>query len=69
MDYPVIFERDDNDTILVSFPDFPEVHTFGTDEADAVAHAVDALATGIDAYIKAKRDIPLPYASRFATSW
>ena len=62
MDYPVTLERDDNDTILVSFPDFPEVHTFGTNEADALAKSVDALATGIDAYIKERRDIPVPSA-------
>src|SRR5262245_43037678 len=31
VDYPVVLEKDDNETILVSFPDFPEVHTFGTD--------------------------------------
>ena len=62
MDYPVILERDDNDTVLVSFPDFPEAHTFGTDQADALSHALDALATAIDAYIKDRRDIPLPSA-------
>ena len=62
MDYPVVLERDDNGKILVSFPDFPEVHTFGENEADALAHALDALATGIDAYVKDRRDIPLPSA-------
>lgn len=60
MDYPVILERDTNGTILVSFADFPEAHTFGDDEADALRHAEDALATVVDAYIKDKRDIPLP---------
>lgn len=60
MDYPVILERDTNGTILVSFTDFPEAHTFGEDEADALRHAEDALATVVDAYIKDKRDIPLP---------
>ena len=62
MDYPVTLERDDNGTILVSFPDFPEAHTFGEDEADALVRAKDALATAIDAYIKDRRDIPLPSA-------
>ena len=62
MDYPVTLERDNNRTILVSFPDFPEAHTFGEDEADALAHAEDALATAIDGYIKDRRDIPLPSA-------
>jgi len=62
MEYPVRLERDDNDTILVSFVDFPEAHTFGDDEVEALARARDALATIIDAYIKARRPIPLPSA-------
>jgi antitoxin HicB len=60
MNYRVKLERDDNDTVLVDFPDFPEAHTFGDDEADALRRAEDALATVIDAYIKARRDIPRP---------
>jgi antitoxin HicB len=55
--------RDDNGTVLVTLPDSPEAHTFGEDEADAVSHAQGALATVIDAYIKDRRDIPLPSAS------
>lgn len=62
MDYPVKLKRDDNDTILVSFPDFPEAHTYGDDEGDALERAKDALATVIDAYIKDRRDIPRPSA-------
>jgi len=63
MDYPVTLKRDDNGTVLVSFPDFPEAHTFGEDEADAVLRARDALATVVDAYIKDRRDVPLPSAT------
>ena len=62
MEYPVKLERDDNDTILVSFPDFPEAHTYGDDVEDALTHATDALATVVDAYIKDRRDIPSPSA-------
>lgn len=62
MDYPVKLERDDNETILVSFPDFPEAHTYGDDVEEALMRAPDALATAIDAYIKDRRDIPLPSA-------
>jgi antitoxin HicB len=62
MDYPVTLARDDNGTVLVSFPDFPEAHTFGDNTEDALVRAVDALATVIDAYIKDRRDIPLPSA-------
>jgi antitoxin HicB len=62
MDYPIQLERDDNDTILVSFPDLPEAHTFGDTLEEALNRAPDALATAIDAYIKDRRDIPLPSA-------
>ena len=62
MDYPATLERDDNDTIMVRFPDFPEAHTFGEDVKDALKHAPAALATAIDAYIKDGRDIPNPSA-------
>jgi antitoxin HicB len=62
MDYPITLERDDNGTLLVSFLDFPEAHTFGDDVEEALQRAPDALATAIDAYIKDRRDIPLPSA-------
>ncbi len=58
--YPVTLEDDDNGTVLVSFPDFPEAHTFGEDKADAVAHAVDALETIVMAYAKDGKAIPEP---------
>ncbi len=60
MRYPVRLTKDDNDTILVDFPDFPEAHTFGDDREEALARSVDALETIIDAYIKDRRPIPAP---------
>jgi antitoxin HicB len=60
LNYPVKMEADDNDTIRVSFPDFPEAHTFGDDREEALGRAADALATAIDAYIKDRRPIPRP---------
>lgn len=62
--YPVTFKQDDNDTILVSFPDFPEAHTFGEDKDDAMLRARDALATIVDGYIRARRELPKPSATR-----
>jgi antitoxin HicB len=62
LSYRIELEPDDNDTVLVSFPDFPEAHTFGDTEDEAIAHASDALETVIDAYIKARRSLPAPSA-------
>ncbi len=58
--YPVEFERDTNGTVLVSFPDFPEAHTFGEDDEDALLRAVDALETVIQGYMADRRPIPSP---------
>jgi antitoxin HicB len=58
--YPVILETDTNQTILVSFPDFPEAHTFGDDENEALARAADVLEDVLADYIETRRDIPVP---------
>jgi antitoxin HicB len=62
MEYPITLARDTNGTVLVSFVDFPEAHTFGDDTLDALRRAPEALATVIDGYIKDRRDLPLPSA-------
>jgi len=62
MQYPVELSPDDG-TILVSFPDVPEAITFGEDESDALARAVDALETALMGYITDRRDIPAPSAA------
>jgi antitoxin HicB len=58
--YPVTLQKDDNGTFLVTFPDFPEAQTFGDTKDEALARAVDALATIIDAYIRDRQAIPRP---------
>jgi antitoxin HicB len=60
--YPIVLEQDDNDTLLVSFPDIPEAHTFGEDEADALVRAKDALVTALEARIRDRESIPKPSA-------
>ncbi len=62
--YPVTLQRDDNDTVLVGFPDVPEAHTFGEDEPDALRQAVDALETALMALMSTHRDIPRPSPAR-----
>ena len=57
--YPVILESDTNQTVLVSFPDFPEAHTFGDDESDALARARDLLEDVLADYMDSRREIPL----------
>ena len=66
--YPVVLEPDDNGTVMVTFPDFPEAQTFGEDEADALARASDALATIVDGYIRARRPLPTPSATSSHTA-
>ena len=57
--YPILLE-DDDDTILATSPDFPELTTFGDDRDEAVAHATDALEEAIAARIHDGKEIPMP---------
>lgn len=58
--YPAVLEPDTNETLLVTFPDIPEAVTFGEDEDEALAYAVDALETMLAARIDDREDIPAP---------
>src|ERR1017187_853814 len=59
MRYPVTLTKEDR-RILVSFPDFPNVHTFGDDQEEALARAVDALESILIAMIEDRDEIPDP---------
>ena len=50
--------------VLVSFPDFPNVHTYGDDEPEALAHAADAIETMLAAMIEDRDEIPAPRPAR-----
>jgi len=58
--YPVTLTADDNGTVLVGFPDIPFAHTFGDDEGEALARAVDALESAFIVIIAERGDIPAP---------
>lgn len=62
MRYAVVLTPDDNDTLLVSVPDLPEVLTFGEDREDALLRAVDAVETALMARVEAREPIPAPKA-------
>lgn len=60
--YPIHLEPDDNDTLLATSPDFPELVTFGDDRNDALTHAIDALEEAISVRMRYGEDIPPPSA-------
>lgn len=62
--YPVDLVPDDNDTVLVTSPDFPEMQTFGDDEAEALDHAAAAMETAIIGRMSDREPIPEPSAIR-----
>ena len=57
--YPIHLE-DDDDTVLATSPDFPELTTFGTDRNEAVARSADAVEEAIAARMHNDQDIPPP---------
>ena len=57
--YPVTLKREGS-RILVSFPEFPNVHTYGDDESEALARAADALETYMMAMIEDREAVPAP---------
>ena len=59
LSYPIMLEQDD-DTVLATSPDFPELTTFGNDRGEALARAVGALEEAIAARIHWNEDIPAP---------
>lgn len=61
--YPVTLEKDD-ESVLVTSPDFPELNSLGMDREEAKARAVDALEEAIAARIHDGLDIPLPSTGR-----
>lgn len=63
-EYPVRLTPDDNGTLLVTSPDFPELTTFGEDRDDALARAIDAFDEAIAARIARREDVPRPSKGR-----
>jgi antitoxin HicB len=56
--YPIELTPDDNNTYLVTSPDFPELTTFGENESDAFAAASRAIEEAIAARIAHGAAIP-----------
>jgi antitoxin HicB len=58
--YPLTIEPDDNGSMLVSFVDIPEAHTFANDEDEILARGTDCALTALEGYMKDRRPIPTP---------
>ena len=58
--YPVNLERQEDGSILVSFPDIPEALTESKTEREALAEAEDCLVAALGGYLQARRAIPRP---------
>ncbi len=64
MHYRVVLKRASNGTVVATFPDVPEAHTAGNDEAQALARVPDALETALAIYVDERRDLPRPARPR-----
>ena len=62
--YPALLRPDRTGEIVVSFRDLPECLTSGTDDAEALIEATDALEEAIAGRIKRGDTIPAPSARR-----
>jgi antitoxin HicB len=60
LSYPIDLTPDEDGTFLATCPDLPELTTFGMSEADALAHADDALAEAVAARLHDFAEIPRP---------
>lgn len=60
--FPVDLTPDDNDTLLVTSPDLPEVTSFGSDEAEALRMGAGAVAEALAGRLLDFSDIPRPGA-------
>ena len=65
--YLVSLERQEDGSILVSFPDIPEALTEGETEREALVEAEDCLVAALGGYVQARRAIPRPSPARGRT--
>lgn len=62
--YPVKLTREENDSILATVPDLPEIITFGLDENEALLRVAELLADCLGEYMDRRMPIPEPSKAR-----
>ena len=60
MQFPVALLHNKGGGFTVTFPDIPEAISEGDTEAEALAHARDALVSALDFYFEDRRPVPPP---------
>ena len=58
--YPCDIAPDEDDELVVTFPDVPEAITGGRGRAEVLRLAADALSAALAGYVHDQRDIPQP---------
>ena len=66
--WPADLERQEDGSILVSFPDIPEALTEGATEAEALIEAQDCVIAALGGYVEGRHPIPAPSPVRGRTS-
>ena len=66
--WPVDLQRQEDGSILVSFPDIPEALTEGATEAEALVEAQDCVIAALGGYVEGRHPIPAPSPVRGRTS-
>ncbi|MCK9507354.1 MAG: type II toxin-antitoxin system HicB family antitoxin [Pigmentiphaga sp.] len=59
--YHYTLTLDDNDTLLIQFPDVPEAVAVAESEADAPKQAAEGLEAALQMYVDARRPLPAPF--------
>ena len=58
--WPADLQRQEDGSILVSFPDIPEALTEGATEAEALEEAQDCVIAALGGYVEGRHPIPAP---------
>ena len=66
--WPADLQRQEDGSILVSFPDIPEALTEGATEAEALVEAQDCVIAALGGYVEGRHPIPAPSPVRGRTS-
>ena len=59
--YELEIDADDNDTYIVTAPDFPEVTTYGVDVEECLLNGLNAIEEAVAARISRNEDLPKPF--------